>query len=145
MFEIIEKMGLPQDTLAGKVAVITGAGRGIGKELARALAWLGAKVIIAEINDDGAEVEALIRSEGGEALYVQTDVSDEGSIKRLAEKASKEFGKVDILINNATIVKTGSILEMSLENWEKSWNVDVLAAVRLIKTFLRACWKEDTE
>jgi len=136
MFEIIEKMGLPQDTLAGKVAVITGAGRGIGKELARALAWLGAKVIIAEINDDGAEVEALIRSEGGEALYVQTDVSDEGSIKRLAEKASKEFGKVDILINNATIVETGSILEMSLEDWEKSWNVDVLAAVRLIKTFL---------
>jgi len=136
MFEIIEKMGLPQGTLAGKVAVITGSGRGIGKELARALAWLGAKVIIAEINDDGAEVEALIRSEGGEALYVQTDVSDEGSIKRLAEKASKEFGKVDILINNATIVETGSILEMSLEDWEKSWNVDVLAAVRLIKTFL---------
>ena len=136
MFEIIEKMGLPQDTLAGKVVVITGAGRGIGKELARALAWLGAKVIIAEINDDGAEVEALIRSEGGEALYVQTDVSDEGSIKRLAEKASKEFGKVDILINNATIVETGSILEMSLEDWEKSWNVDVLAAVHLIKTFL---------
>jgi len=136
MFEIIEKIGLPQGTLAGKVALITGAGKGIGKELARALAWLGAKVIIAEISDDGAELEALIRSEGGEALYVQTDVSDEGSIKRLAEKALKEFGKVDILINNATIVETGSILEMSLENWEKSWNVDVLAVVRLIKTFL---------
>lgn len=129
-------MGLSQTDLAGKVAVITGGGRGIGKELARALAWLGANVIIAEITEDGAEVEALIRSEGGSALYVRTDVSDESSVKRLAEKSFKEFGKVDILINNATIVETGSILEMPLEKWEKSWRVDVLAAVRLIKTFL---------
>ena len=136
MFEMMEKMGLSKSDLDGKVAVITGAGRGIGKYLAKALAWLGAKVIIAEITDDGAEVEALIRSEGGSALYIRTDVSDECSIKKLAEKTFKEFGKVDILINNATIVETGPILKMPLEKWEKSWKVDVLATVRLIKTFL---------
>ena len=136
MFEMMEKMGLSKSDFDGKVAVITGAGRGIGKCLARALAWLGAKVVIAEITDDGAEVEALIRSEGGSALYIRTDISDEVSIKRLSEKIFKEFGKVDILINNATIVETGPILKMPLEKWEKSWKVDVLATVRLIKTFL---------
>ncbi len=136
MLEIMEKMGLHQDILAGKVALVTGAGRGIGKELARALAWLGAKVVIAEITDDGADVEALIRSEGGEALYVKTDVSEEESIESLAQRVFKEFGKVDILVSNATIVETGSILEMPVEKWERTWAIDVKAAILLIKTFL---------
>lgn len=136
LFEKMGKMGLVQNDLAGKVVVITGAGRGIGKELARALAWLGAKVIIAEIAETGAEVEALIRSEGGTALYIKTDVSDEKSSKRLAKKACEEFGKVDILVSNATIVKTGSILELPLDEWDRSWKIDVRAAVHLIKTFL---------
>ena len=133
---MMEKMGLNKNNLNGKVAVITGAGRGIGKCLARTLAWLGARVVIAEITDDGAEVEALIRSEGGSVLYIKTDISDEYSIKRLIEKTFKEFGKVDILINNATIVETGSILKMLLEKWERSWKVDVMATVRLTKAFL---------
>ncbi|AEA47859.1 SDR family NAD(P)-dependent oxidoreductase [Archaeoglobus veneficus] len=136
LVEKMEKMGLSPSALAGKVAVITGAGRGIGKELARALAWLGAKVVIAEIRDTGAEVEALIRSEGGMALFVRTDVGDEESIKRLANKVFEEFGKVDILINNATVVKTGSILELPLEEWDQTWSINVRAAILTIKAFL---------
>ncbi|MGQ9530088.1 MAG: SDR family oxidoreductase [Candidatus Bathycorpusculaceae bacterium] len=118
------------------MAVVTGAGRGIGKELARALAWLGAKVIIAEITDAGAEVEALIRSEGGTALFVKTDVANEDSVNRLAKRTLKKFGKVDILVNNATVARIGSILELPLEEWIRSWAVDVQAAVLGIKAFL---------
>jgi NAD(P)-dependent dehydrogenase (short-subunit alcohol dehydrogenase family) len=129
-------MGLSHTSLIGKVSVVTGAGRGIGKELARALAWLGAKVVIAEIADVGAEVEALIRSEGGTALFVKTNVADENSMNRLAKRTLKEFSKVDILVNNATIAKTGSILELPLEEWDRSWAVDVRAAVLGIKAFL---------
>lgn len=81
---LLERMGLSRSSLAGKVAVVTGAGQGIGKELSRALAWLGANVIIAEIRDTGAAVEQLIRSEGETALFVKTDVSDEQSMEALA-------------------------------------------------------------
>lgn len=86
LFEKLKRMGLSHTSLAGKVAVVTGAGRGIGKELARALAWLGAKVVIAEIADAGAEVEALIRSEGGTALFVKTNVAGENSLNRMVKE-----------------------------------------------------------
>lgn len=135
-YEKMKSMGLSRNELSGKVALITGAGRGIGKELAKALAWLGAKVIIAEISESGAEVEEEICSKGGTAFYFQTDVSDEKSIKELAEKIPKEFGKVNILVNNATIVKTGSILDTPLEDWDESWKVNARAAILLVRTFL---------
>jgi len=145
LFEKLERMGLSHTSLIGKVAVVTGAGRGIGKELARALAWLGAKVVIAEIADAGADVESLIRSEGGTALFVKTNVADENSVNRLAERALKEFSKVDILVNNATMAKTGSILELPLEEWDRSWAVDVRAAVLGIRAFLPGMLKRKDE
>lgn len=135
-FEKLEKMDLSQNSLTGKVAIVTGAGRGIGKELARALAWLGAKVVIAEITEDGAEVEKLIHSEGGEALFIKTDISNEIDIQNLAKKTSKIFGNVDILVNNAVTVTTGSVLEQSLDDWDRIYNVNLRAAVVAIKTFL---------
>ncbi|USG99644.1 SDR family oxidoreductase [Thermococcus argininiproducens] len=135
-YEKLKSMDLSRDEFSGKVALITGAGRGIGKELAKVLAWLGAKVIIAEISESGAEVEEEIHSKGGTAFYFQTDVSDKKSIRKLAERILKEFGKVDILVNNATIVKTGSILDTSHEDWDESWKVNVQAAVLLVKAFL---------
>ncbi len=133
---LVEKMGLPRDALAGKVAVITGAGRGIGKELARALAWLGAGVVIAEIADTGAEVEALIRSEGGEALFVRTDVGDEESVRMMVRKALEVFGRVDILVNNAIIYRTGAILEIPVEVWDQVYAVNLRGAVVAIQAFL---------
>jgi len=133
---LIEKMGLSRTALAGKVAIITGAGQGIGKELARALAWLGAKIIIAEIRDTGAEVETLIRSEGGTALFIKTDVGDEKSIQALKEKAFAAFGKVDILVNNAIIYRPGSILELPIEAWDQVYTVNLRGAVLGIKAFL---------
>ena len=133
---LVEKMGLPRDALAGKVAIVTGAGRGIGKELARALAWLGAKVVIAEIAETGAEVEALIRSAGGTALFVQTDIGDEESIRAMAEKVFATFGRVDILVNNAIIYRTEGILETPIETWDQVYAVNLRGAVAAIRTFL---------
>ncbi|MFX1566870.1 MAG: SDR family NAD(P)-dependent oxidoreductase [Promethearchaeota archaeon] len=132
----IEKLGLSKNELENKVAIITGAGRGIGKELARALAWLGAKVIIAEINDYGKEVEDLISSEGGDALFVKTDVSKEDDIKNLEKIVIQRFGKVNILINNAYTTSTGSINEIVMEDWDKVYNVNIRGAIHAIKTFL---------
>ncbi len=132
----IEKLGLSKNILINKVAIITGAGRGIGKELARALAWLGANVIIAEINEYGKDVENLICSEGGTALFVKTDVSKEEDIKKLEKAVIGRFGKVDILINNAYRTSTGTIDEISIEDWDKIYNVNIRGAICAIKTFL---------
>ena len=132
----IEKLGLSKNMLINKVAIITGAGRGIGKELARALAWLGAKVVIAEINEYGKEVEDLICSEGGTALFVKTDVSKEEDIKKLENIVIERFGKVDILINNAYATSAGTINEISLEDWDRIYNINIRGAIHTIKTFL---------
>jgi NAD(P)-dependent dehydrogenase (short-subunit alcohol dehydrogenase family) len=84
------------------VAVVTGAGQGIGHETARILAHLGAAVVIAEINETtGKAVEELIRSEGGQALFVHTDIADAASMERMRSQALATFGRVDVLINNA--------------------------------------------
>ena len=132
----IEKLGLSKNVLINKVAIITGAGRGIGKELARALAWLGAKVVIAEINNYGKKVEDLICSEAGTALFVKTDVSKEEDIKNLEKTVIERFGKVNILINNAYTTSAGTINEISIEDWDRIYNVNIRGAVYAIKTFL---------
>jgi NAD(P)-dependent dehydrogenase (short-subunit alcohol dehydrogenase family) len=134
--ELLEKMGLSKDDLSEEVAVITGGGQGIGKELSRALAKLGAKVIIAEIADTGRDVENLIKSEGGSAVFIKTDVSNEESMHDLTEKVYQLYGKVDILINNAIIFTIGSVKEQSVENWKRVFNVNLMGAVLGIKHFL---------
>lgn len=139
----IEKLGLSKNSLVNKVAIITGAGRGIGKELARALAWLGAKVVIAEINEYGKELEDLIYSEGGTALFVKTDVSKEEDIKQLEKIVIERFGKVDILINNAYTTSAGTINEIAIEDWDKIYNVNIRGAVYAIKTFLPYMFKQN--
>ena len=133
---LLERMELSRSSLAGKVAIVTGAGQGIGKELSRALAWLGANVIIAEIRDTGAAVEQLIRSEGGTALFVKTDVSDEQNMEALARTARMHFKKVDILVNNAAVEPIGSTIELSLADWDRTYAVNVRGAVLGIKAFL---------
>lgn len=133
---MLRKLGLTSSDLSGKVAVVTGAGQGIGKELAIALSMLGAAVVVAEIKDTGAEVEAIIRSQGGQSLFVKADVSDENSVRGLFEKSVKAFGKVDILVNNAIVVATGSILELPASAWDRVFAVNLKGPVLLIKAFL---------
>jgi NAD(P)-dependent dehydrogenase (short-subunit alcohol dehydrogenase family) len=97
--------------LSGDVAVVTGAGRGIGEGIARTLAGAGAKVVCAARRaHEIEEVAESIRDDGGEAIAVATDVTDEDQVAALADKAIEEFGRLDIWVNNAG----GSPMQMPL-------------------------------
>ena len=88
--------------IAGKTAIVTGSGRGIGRGVAAGLASYGAKVMVADINDEnGVKVRDEIIAEGGVADYCHCDVCKIGDIRNLVAKTAEKFGTIDILVNNA--------------------------------------------
>ncbi len=118
--------------LANKVAIITGAGSGIGRASAYLFAKEGAKLVVADINDAGGkETVANIKADGGEAIFVHTDVSVASELENLVKAAKNKFGKIDILFNNAGIGLAGS----PIENIEESW-WDRIYAVNVKSIFL---------
>lgn len=109
-----------------KVVIVTGAGSGIGRSIATAYASNGARVIIAEKNDElGKETEKLILTNKGLSEFIQTDISDPLSIDKLIKKVNNDFGKIDILINNAGISKWISPYELSIEEWDEVINTNL--------------------
>lgn len=119
--------------LEGKVTILTGAGTGIGKGMARAFAREGAPLILASRNQANLEETAdEVRGLGGAALVVPTDVTDEDQVKALFATTMAEFGRVDILINNSGAFDGGPFEELSLETWQK------VLAVNLTGPFLCA-------
>jgi len=138
---IIEKSNLTRDSLKGEIALVTGAGRGIGYEAAMALAWLGAKVIIAEINQqNGKAAEEKINKEFGvgKAFFVRADVGSEKDVDALAEAALRRFGKVDIVLNNATVFPIGAVKDTPVESWDFSYRVNLRGPVLLARKLLPA-------
>lgn len=116
---------MSEGRLAGKVAIVTGGGSGIGEATCERLARAGAAVVVADINSKTAGATAeRIRAEGGRALAVQFDLLDSASIEALAEAAMAEFGRIDVLHNNAVnnssqvFPRDGSILDMDSEVWD---------------------------
>jgi 3-oxoacyl-[acyl-carrier protein] reductase len=109
-------MNLP---LKGKVALVTGAARGIGKGIALVLAEQGADIIVNDkkMNYEGEVVAAKIEEMGRKALLVEADVSVEADVKAMFQTIRNAFGKLDILINNAGMSKTQTIFEASFEDW----------------------------
>jgi NAD(P)-dependent dehydrogenase (short-subunit alcohol dehydrogenase family) len=136
---IVSKGNLTQNSLKGEVAVVTGAGRGIGFEAARSLVWLGANVVIAEIDEkNGKAAEENINKEFGatKAFFVKTDIGSEKDIDKLAEAALKRFGKVDVVLNNATVFPMGTVKDTSVESWDFSYRVNLRGPVLLARKFL---------
>ena len=121
-------------SLAGRVALVTGAGRGIGKAIAVRLAQAGAAVVLAEIDAEAGEAAAqTLQAAGANALFVQTDVSCETEVVRAVERAKKEFGGLDILVNNAGRNLAYNAAEMTSEEWDSGMAVDLKGAWLLCK------------
>jgi NAD(P)-dependent dehydrogenase (short-subunit alcohol dehydrogenase family) len=111
---------------AGKVAVVTGAGNGIGLGIAHGFAGEGALVIVAEINEAaGRRAVAEIEAEGGKADYVPVDVSDESKVEAMVQEVVDRHGAIDILINNAGIVLHKFIVDMKREEWDRQLAVQL--------------------
>ena len=136
---LIGKGNLAHDSLKGEVAVVTGGGRGIGFEAARSLVWLGANVVIAEIDEkNGKAAEEKINKEfgAGKALFVKTDIGNEKDIDKLSEAALKKFSKVDVILNNATVFPMGAVKDTPVELWDFSYRVNLRGPVVLARKFL---------
>ncbi|MDP2726897.1 MAG: SDR family NAD(P)-dependent oxidoreductase, partial [Dehalococcoidia bacterium] len=115
--------------LDGKVAIVTGSGRGIGRAVAMTFAREGAKVVIAELDLEPAEeVASDIKSAGGMAIAVSTDVSNRESVKKMVEAALKTFVQIDILVNNAGLfaaLKQKPFWEIDSDEWDRVMGVNV--------------------
>ncbi|KGR92108.1 3-oxoacyl-ACP reductase [Ureibacillus massiliensis 4400831 = CIP 108448 = CCUG 49529] len=130
--------------LDGKVAVVTGASRGIGRAIALLLAKEGAKVVV---NYSGSEQKAIqvvdeITSMGTEAIAVQANVSNAESVQNLMETAIKEFGSIDVLVNNAGITRDNLLMRMKEDEWDDVINTNLKGVFLCTKAVTRQMMKQ---
>lgn len=126
--------------LSGKVAIVTGAGRNIGHAIALALAEGGASVLV-NARSNRAEAEAVAReieAAGGKALVHIGDVADAGSVQAMADAATKQLGRIDILVNNAALRREKSFSEMSYADWREIMDVTLDGTFHCVKACLPA-------
>jgi len=121
--------------LTNKVAVVTGASKGIGAEIAKGLAAEGASVVVnyASAKAGADKVVADIVSQGGKALAVQGDVSKQADVDRIFTEAQKAFGGVDVLVNNAGVYQFGLIEDLTVEEFNRQFNTNVLGLLLVTK------------
>jgi 3-oxoacyl-[acyl-carrier protein] reductase len=121
--------------LSGKVAVVTGASKGIGAEVAKQLAAEGASVVVnyASSQAGADKVVADITGKGGKAIAVQADVSKEADIKKLFAETKKVFGRLDVLVNNAGVYDFAPLEEITVENFNKQFGLNVLGLILTTK------------
>lgn len=125
--------------LSGKVAVVTGASKGIGASIAQHLAGEGAAVVVNySTSREGADkVVAEVERHGGKAVAVQADVARRGDIQRLFAEAKRAFGRVDILVNNAAVYEFAPIDEVTAEHFHRQFDLNVLGLLLTTQEALR--------
>lgn len=130
--------------LKSKVAVVTGAGSGIGKAVAELYAELGAKVVVSDINEaHGEEVVSQIKANGGDAVFIKADVSDAAACEALVAGAVKQYGSLDIAVNNAGIGGEANLAgDMSINGWDKVIAVNLSSVFYCMKYELQQMLKQ---
>lgn len=120
--------------LAGKVAIVTGGGSGIGRATALLFAQEGARVVVADYAPEGGqETVRMIQQHGGEALFVESDVSNAEDMRRLVQTTVDAYGRIDILVNNAAVTIPASVVDATEEVWDKTMDIDLKGVFLLSK------------
>ena len=127
--------------LSGKVAIITGGARGIGREIALRLAEAGATVVVSDVADAEPAAEE-IRKMGHQSLAVAVDVTSASDVASMVEKVTAEYGRIDILVNNAGIARDQLLMRMSEEDWEAVLNVNLKSVFLCTRAVLRQMVKQ---
>jgi NAD(P)-dependent dehydrogenase (short-subunit alcohol dehydrogenase family) len=111
-----------------KVVIVTGSGKGIGRASAVAFANEGASVVIADIDKTaGEETKQIIEDAGGQAIFVEGNIADEAYVKQVVKEAVTAFGGIDVLHNNAGVVRYGTVVDQSVEDWDYQININLRA------------------
>ena len=126
--------------LEGKVSLVTGASRGLGRAIALKLAACGSKVAVNYLSSEGkaASVAEEIRSSGGEAVLVRADVADAAAVRAMTREIVKQWGKIDILVNNAGITRDNLLPRMADDAWDEVINTNLRGAYLCTKFALRS-------
>jgi NAD(P)-dependent dehydrogenase (short-subunit alcohol dehydrogenase family) len=123
--------------LERRVAIVTGAGSGIGRAMAVALARVGARVVVVDLRGDRAgETADVIGADGGVAVGTSADVAADGSLEPVRELAMERFGRVDVVCNNVGVIASGLPLDIPIDEWRRILETNVLSIVRSNAVFL---------
>jgi 3-oxoacyl-[acyl-carrier protein] reductase len=132
--------------LGGKVAIITGASRGIGRAAAIELAKAGAKVVVNYAGNKAAaeQVLEIIKAEGGEAIMFQADVANAEAVEALVKTTMDAFGRIDILVNNAGITRDNLLMRMKEEDWDAVMDTNLKGIFNTTKSVSKVMMKQRT-
>ena len=126
-----------QINLSGKTAIVTGASQGLGEVTARLLNKAGAKVVVNYFNDPGsvnkAKADEVVNSIGKDAIAIGADVRDLKAIETMFEQAIKKFGRIDIVVNNAGIIRDKSVKKMSVDDWQQVIDTNLTGVFNVCK------------
>jgi 3-oxoacyl-[acyl-carrier protein] reductase len=129
--------------IENQIAVVTGAGRGIGRAIALKFAGAGANVVcVSRTQENSEKVATEIRALGRKAWALAVDVADAGAVKAAAEKIVADCGRVDILVNNAGVTRDGLLMRMSDEDWDTVMNTNLKGAFHFTREFFRVFAKQ---
>jgi 3-oxoacyl-[acyl-carrier protein] reductase len=131
-------------SLKGKVAIVTGAARGIGRTIAETLAQRGADLILADRNIELSAVTAqtIVSASGCQVQAIQTDVSDSASVKAMVDQALEKFGHLDILVNNAGLTRDNLIMRMDEADWDLVLDINLKGVFNCSKAVVRPMMKQ---